>query len=219
MNKKLLHKQRVMTYFIDATYKIIEEEGIENVTIRKAADLAGYNSATLYNYFENLDHLILFSSMKYLRDYTDLLPNYIAKSNDKLDQYFAIWECFCTCAFSRPQIYNLIFFSDFSDKLNNLIEEYYEIFPDEVLSNSSSDVKNMLLEKSIHKRNLLLLLDCVNSRLLPKENIETINSVTVLTFQSMLNNLIKKTYIVEDISDYVENAMSYIKFITLKTKL
>ncbi len=47
-----------MTYFIDATNEIIENEGIESVTIRKVANLAGYNSATIYNYFENLDHLI-----------------------------------------------------------------------------------------------------------------------------------------------------------------
>ena len=30
------------------------EEGIEAITIRKVAALAGYNSATLYNYFANI---------------------------------------------------------------------------------------------------------------------------------------------------------------------
>lgn len=39
-------------YFVDATAEIIEEEGVENVTIRKVADRAGYNSATIYNYFQ-----------------------------------------------------------------------------------------------------------------------------------------------------------------------
>ena len=45
-------------YFVDATAEIIEEEGLENVTIRKVADKAGYNSATIYNYFSEISHLL-----------------------------------------------------------------------------------------------------------------------------------------------------------------
>lgn len=48
----------MMGYFIDAANQIIENEGIESVTIRKVADIAGYNSATLYNYFNDLNHLL-----------------------------------------------------------------------------------------------------------------------------------------------------------------
>ncbi len=31
------------------------KEGMEAITLRKVADLAGYNGATLYNYFKDLD--------------------------------------------------------------------------------------------------------------------------------------------------------------------
>ena len=58
----------MMSYFIIAAQQIIQEEGIKAVTIRKVAALAGYNSATIYNYFENLENLLFFASMKYLRD-------------------------------------------------------------------------------------------------------------------------------------------------------
>lgn len=215
MNKKLLHKQRVMGYFIDATHHIIEEEGIENVTIRKAADLAGYNSSTLYNYFDNLDHLILFASMKYLKEYIELLPSYTTANDDKLNQYFSIWKCFCICAFKYPKIYYLIFFSDLNKKINNFLEEYYTIFPNELL-NSSSDIGKMLLEKSIEKRNLILLEDCASSGLLVKDNVKVINSVTVLTFQSMLTNLINNSNINIDKNALVDETLDYIKYITLK---
>ena len=47
--KKDLQKKRIMIYFIDATNLIIEKEGLDAVTLRKVADLAGYNSATIYN--------------------------------------------------------------------------------------------------------------------------------------------------------------------------
>lgn len=61
-------------YFIDATAKIIKEEGIEHVTIRKIADLAGFTSSTIYNYFEELSHLTFFASMRFIQDYSKELP-------------------------------------------------------------------------------------------------------------------------------------------------
>lgn len=55
---KEIYKNKVMNQFINAAVELIDENGIENVTIRGVAAKAGYNSATIYNYFENLDHLI-----------------------------------------------------------------------------------------------------------------------------------------------------------------
>lgn len=58
-----------MSYFINATIELMEKEGIENLTIRKVAEQAKYNSATLYHYFSNLDELELFASVKCLDEY------------------------------------------------------------------------------------------------------------------------------------------------------
>lgn len=53
MRKELNIKQkRVMIYFITAAKELIESEGVEKLTVRKAAAAAGYNSATLYNYYK-----------------------------------------------------------------------------------------------------------------------------------------------------------------------
>ena len=46
-----------MMYFIEATQELILKEGLENLSIKKIAEKAGYNSATIYNYFENLEVL------------------------------------------------------------------------------------------------------------------------------------------------------------------
>ncbi len=59
-------RKRIMSYFINATIELMEKEGIENLTIRKVAEQAKYNSATLYHYFSNLDELELFASVKCL---------------------------------------------------------------------------------------------------------------------------------------------------------
>ena len=62
-------RKRIMSYFINATIELMEKEGIENLTIRKVAEQAKYNSATLYHYFSNLDELELFASVKCLDEY------------------------------------------------------------------------------------------------------------------------------------------------------
>ena len=58
LDNKELQRKRMITYFVEATCKIIDTDGVEAVTVRKVANLAGYNSATLYNYFDNLNHSI-----------------------------------------------------------------------------------------------------------------------------------------------------------------
>ena len=50
MDKLDIKKRRVMMYFIEATQDLILNEGIENLSIKKIADKAGYNTATIYNY-------------------------------------------------------------------------------------------------------------------------------------------------------------------------
>ena len=65
-DNKEVQRKRMMGYFIRAAEEVIESDGLDKVTIRKVAQLAAYNSATLYNYFEDLDHLIFFTLMKYI---------------------------------------------------------------------------------------------------------------------------------------------------------
>lgn len=209
MIKKTLQQKRMMSYFIDATNQIIQNEGVENVTIRKVADIAGYNSATLYNYFKNLDHLILFTSMKYLREYVENLPEYIKNATNSLDRYFLIWECFCTHSFKRPKIYNLVFFSEFSNTLNDTISEYYSIFPDE-LADSSLNLNSMLLGNTLYKRTLSILNACVEDGFIPAENVDEINEMSILIYQGMLNKILSNNppYTVEE---SIDKTLKYFK--------
>ncbi len=57
-DKQSLKTQRVKSYFVQAAKKIILDEGVENVSVRKVADLAGYTFSTIYNYYGNLNDLL-----------------------------------------------------------------------------------------------------------------------------------------------------------------
>jgi DNA-binding transcriptional regulator YbjK len=88
MKRKEIQMNRMWKYFVDATAQIIEEEGVENVTIRKIADIAGYTNSTIYNYFEELSHLIFFASMRFLNQYIKELSFYMTTGKNSIEKYY-----------------------------------------------------------------------------------------------------------------------------------
>jgi len=200
MNNKEIQKKRMLSYFIEAAKKIIEEEGLQAVTIRKVADMAGYNSATLYNYFENLNHLIFFASMQYLNEYAESLHEFTKDSKNSVERYINVWKGFCYHSFTRPEIYYNIFFSEFSNKKLDLsIRTYYSIFPEE-LSSESREVFPMLLEDDFLLRDMGYLKPAVEEGLIKEENLEEISDMCVLIYQGMLSRMLKepKPYTIEE---------------------
>ena len=114
----------IMSYFINATIELMEKEGIENLTIRKVAEQAKYNSATLYHYFSNLDELELFASVKCLDEYMQETLIHKAEGKDFQEWYLGQWRCFCRHSFQRPRIYNFLFFSpEGTQNLNEVSED------------------------------------------------------------------------------------------------
>lgn len=57
----LLKKSRMTRYFIDAVVSLSDDMPVDAITLRQVAAAAGYNSATLYNYFQNMNQLIAFT--------------------------------------------------------------------------------------------------------------------------------------------------------------
>ncbi len=180
-----------MSYFIEAASQIIDEEGIEDVTTRKVAEIAGYNIATMYNYFENLDHLIFFALLKYLKVYLFQLRDYTKDAEDSLERYYLIWEIFCLNSFQNPLIYDNLFFKQFTNPPDQIMQKYYEIFPEE-LEDIDEELNPMLLNPNLNQRNLALLKNCVNDGFIREEVLDELNEMTLLIYQSMLQRVISK---------------------------
>lgn len=148
-------RKRIMTYFIEATEKLIRSEGLEGLSIRKIASQAGYNSATIYNYFSDLEELTLFGSVCYLREYVAMLEKELRPDMRAIDQYRTIYRCFNHYAFRSPDIYHNMFFGKYSYKLGAVLQLYYgELFPEE-LEHFSDRMRNMLVLGNITERDRL----------------------------------------------------------------
>ena len=195
-------------YFVDATAEIIEEEGIENVTIRKVADRAGYNSATIYNYFTEISHLIFFASMKFLKAYTDDVRNAIEKGKNPLERYILSWECFCKHSFLQPQIFHAVFIMDLGNHPEKLLADYYEIYPTDLIS-FPEELKPILFERNVSKRGRSILEIAANEGFIDEVDIDKVNEMTILIWQGMLTNLLNNRTI-HGVDKVSEITMDYI---------
>lgn len=196
-----------MKYFIDASLEIIEKDGIEGVTIRKVADLAGYNSATLYNYFENIDHLLFYSSLKYLRNYLLRLKD-LEMPENQIHRFLVIWRCFADEAFRNPNFFYHIFYVNHDMAFNDAVKQYYAIYPEE-LANISEELLPMLRETNLYQRDLELLGDCVDAGFIHDYDLEPINDMIVMIFQGMVMRA--KEPSVKNVEMRVDLFIDYIK--------
>lgn len=200
------YKKRAISSFVSATEKIMKEEGINKVTIRKVSDLAGYSSATIYSYFENIDHLIMFSSLKFLDEFILAIPQYTKECKNSLEVYRALWKAFAHYAFKRPEIFQVMFFSKVDKKMDNFYTEYYCIYP---ISDEGypKDIQDMLRGTNIYNRNELLMKQAVEDGFISRESKDEINEMSIFIFESILH----RVHLGELTSDVAENKfMNYL---------
>ena len=184
-----IKKKRILRAFINSVRKVINEEGIENVTIRKIAKVAGYNSASIYNYFDNLNQLIFFGSISFLDDYVKAIPFYLNKSEDELDKYLLIWECFSKNSFENPNIFYAIFTENIGDSSENLFKKYYQLFPEE-LDNIHKRYIPMLLEYELSKRCSIHIKPCIEAGYFTTEVAEEVDERIRLIYHGMLSLMV-----------------------------
>lgn len=212
-----IKKKRILKAFINSVREVINEEGIENVTIRKIAKLAGYNSATIYNYFDNLNQLIFFGAISYLDDYVNAIPFYLNKSDDELNQFLLIWECFAKNSFNNPHIFYAIFTENIGDSSENLFKMYYQLFPEE-LDNIPKKYIPMLLESELQKRCSIHIKPCIEAGYFTTERAAEVDERIRLLYHGMLSLMINNRL------DYTKEEalnvfMKYITSITDKKSL
>lgn len=208
--RKNKHKDNMMISFIKATEELIDELGIEKVTLRKIAERSGYNSATIYNYFENLDHLIFYAAMDKIQDYSLALGPHLKDAKNAMDVFLKVWECFCSFAYKEPEIYNAIFFPNLNKNLDYYMEEYYSFFPMD-LSHLNINVSTMILRGDIKKRAKSTIEACVDEGYILEKDADRFNDITLLIFEGFLKRILKNQVIYEEANKLT---MDYIKAIT-----
>lgn len=190
-NPSIKERQRLrtMSHYIDAAHEIIESEGVDQLSARKVADIAGYNVGTLYNYFKNLDHLIGFACVKYLKDYYSVLDDYIKEADNSEVRYIKIWELFCRHSFKKPSVWKALFFLTPNDDIKEIFDAYFEVYPSD-FGIHTDDLIPMLNAPSIFERSRKCLEPVADAGIIPQDCVDELNEMTVLVYRGMLEHVI-----------------------------
>ena len=91
--------------YIQITSHILETEGPEGIKIRRIAEAAGCTSAVLYKHFQNLDHLVMLASVKFLEPYITKFREVTRRKDiSSVQMDLILWRFFIREAFSKNLI-------------------------------------------------------------------------------------------------------------------
>lgn len=183
MTNKERRSRRTMRDFIAAATEIMREEGVGGITIRNVADKAGYNSATLYNYFDNLEHLVCFAAINSMREYFEVLYVSMESQKTSLERYIVAWRCFCHFSLRQPRVFYMLYGGD-SDALG-YFEKYYTIYPEEVES-LSDELQEIIFEDDFGTRRKNTLEKCIADGYFYEQDLEDIFFITELLWTGLI---------------------------------
>lgn len=179
-----LNPERKIKY-VQITSEILEEEGIEGVTIRKVAARAGCTSAVLYKHFENKEHLIMLASTKFLEPYIiEFMKQTVRKDITSIQMDLLLWKCFIYEAFKNKPYYELMFFSDQKDMLEECVYEYYQMFP-EVQRHFDGFAASIIFSNNLSEREFIRLRRAANAGLITMENASLLGRLSVAVFNGI----------------------------------
>ena len=107
-DRKERERSSMKTLIENAALELYLEQGIENVTIRKIADIIEFSPATIYLYFRDKDE-IFFSlyNLAFGRFYAEQLK--LETIMDPLDRLYASGRHYIQWALANPKLYDLMF--------------------------------------------------------------------------------------------------------------
>lgn len=95
--------------YIEATYQVILKEGVKGIKIRTLAEMIGCNSAVLYKYFDNVDHLITLASIRFLKNYMKIFQEMNEMKNRNPIRFSEkMWKVLIEESFKYPDIYYIL---------------------------------------------------------------------------------------------------------------
>lgn len=109
IKNKDIQKQRKKKYFIDAAKGLIDEIGVEAITVKKIAQRAGYATGTLYNYFDNLNVLLFNCILDYFEELYNELSNIQVVDDDYQSYLLTLMAVYTDYFTQNPEIYYLIY--------------------------------------------------------------------------------------------------------------
>ena len=185
--------------FVEAASKIIKDEGVSALTIRRLSRKLNCNSANVYYYFEDMEELIIYASMESFTDYL-VAVSHQYEIEDSLEAYCGGWKCFIEMSAEQPQLFEKLVYGKYNEKLGSISLEYYSLFPERYVR-LNSHIANSIMDVGFSGRsNRLILGRCIDEGYFSTEEsatmAETIKWIHIgLLHEIMTGRITKQEYI------------------------
>lgn len=183
--KKEISKKNYVQY----AYSILAAEGIDALSIRRLAKEMECNTANLYRYFQGLDELLAYASLRYLADYLSEVVVYSEKMDDFLQLHIKVWDCFSRHSFINPEIFNNLFFGESSRHLDGIIKEYYGLFPED-LKKIDDTLREIFTSGNFDYRSYLMIVRCVNDGWFSPSDAPFLNTLSIHLYKGFLKDVL-----------------------------
>lgn len=185
-NKKLKRQ----SYFISEAIKMIDANGVGNLTARGVAEAAGFNPASIYNYFENMDHLENLASIHFTDDYVCDLFRATQSTKSALESYMIMWEIFLVHALNNPDLFYNVFYAAISQSgKHHLFKEYYSVFPER---RATGGLLSEMMEIDLTRdRGLYILGMCADEGSVDRDMVPYINDIQIGYTKIVMTDIVK----------------------------
>lgn len=175
--------------FIEQTYRILSTEGVEAVSIRRIGREMSCNTANIYRYFKDLDELETYASLRYLAAYLQDVGRCYEASTNTLETYLLVWDCFASHAFDHPQQFDRLFFGRHSRQLEEIVREYYALFPED-MAGIAPALEEVFTTGSFDRRDFLMISRCVADGWFTADDAKLLNSLLIHLFMGFHKDLL-----------------------------
>ena len=171
--------------YIEATYEILRESGMEGFTIRSVAERVGCSSAALYKHFTDANHLLSLASVRYLRKYSEDTAHISQTESDYLKMNLLLWERFVYYSFENLPIFENLFFGKNTAKIQEIVLEYYAEFPEE-LAQLSGYFSLIMQSSNLRERDFIMLKQAADEGRITLESADYLSKTDVYIYRGML---------------------------------
>ena len=183
---KGLITQTTKQKFVEVTYRMIKEKGLENLRVRDIASEVGCTAAALYKHFDTMDYLTMLASVRFLDDYTEELIALTESSKDSIELDIAAWKAFNKYAFANPPVFLHLFWGDQSASFEEAVVEYFQLFPVQAGKQRIAYFYSAVFTGRIWERDFIWLRRAVSEGFLKYDDAVYISKVNNYTVFGML---------------------------------
>lgn len=178
-------------YFIEAVKELAKDRPVFSITLRDVAGQAGFNSATLYHYFKNMEQAIYFALFDMISEMWIEDTRREQTLADPFAQYVSLWDVQCQVAFKNPNLFLSFFLMEDKQPVYDIGPSYFAVFPQR-WEQVGPRFRAQLSNSSFQKKNQNYLKPCVDAGYLREEDLPALIRSADILFGGILLQVLRR---------------------------